>query len=193
MTPRLPKPIIGAVNGPALAGGFEIVLSCDLVVAADTSRFGIPEVSARPPGRGRRSDPAAQAGAARDRARARDDGRPDRRRPRARARARQPRRARDQVVAEACALAERIGENSPIGRAASRQLVREAAELSEADGWKRTNELAGRRLRERRRGGGRDRLRREAQAGLEEQVGPPGPDPLCGRVAADSDRGSDHS
>ena len=32
------------MNGPALAGGFEIVLSCDLVVAADTSRFGIPEV-----------------------------------------------------------------------------------------------------------------------------------------------------
>src|SRR5213076_3610679 len=38
-----PKPLIAAVNGPALAGGFEIVLSCDLVVAADSSRFGIPE------------------------------------------------------------------------------------------------------------------------------------------------------
>src|ERR1700728_2932648 len=38
-----PKPIIAAVNGSALAGGFEIMLSCDLVVAADHANFGIPE------------------------------------------------------------------------------------------------------------------------------------------------------
>ena len=38
------KPIIAAVNGPALAGGTEIVLSCDLVVAAKSATFGIPEV-----------------------------------------------------------------------------------------------------------------------------------------------------
>jgi enoyl-CoA hydratase len=38
------KPIIVAVEGPALAGGLEIVLSCDLVVASRESRFGIPEV-----------------------------------------------------------------------------------------------------------------------------------------------------
>ncbi|MCX7620407.1 MAG: crotonase/enoyl-CoA hydratase family protein [Acidimicrobiales bacterium] len=38
------KPIIAAVEGPALAGGTEIVLSCDLVVASRASRFGIPEV-----------------------------------------------------------------------------------------------------------------------------------------------------
>src|SRR5262245_56884071 len=41
---NFPKPIIAAVNGPALAGGCEIVLSCDLVVASETARFGIPEV-----------------------------------------------------------------------------------------------------------------------------------------------------
>src|SRR3954454_13441682 len=40
---NFPKPLIAAVQGPALAGGFEIVLSCDLVVAADNARFGIPE------------------------------------------------------------------------------------------------------------------------------------------------------
>ena len=79
-TRDFPKPLIAAVNGPALAGGFEIVLSCDLVVAADTARFGIPEVQARPHGRGGRAHPAAEARAARDRARARDDRRPDRRR-----------------------------------------------------------------------------------------------------------------
>jgi enoyl-CoA hydratase len=38
------KPIIAAVDGPALAGGTEIVLSCDLVVASTEARFGIPEV-----------------------------------------------------------------------------------------------------------------------------------------------------
>lgn len=38
------KPIIAAVDGPALAGGCEIVLSCDLVVASSAARFGIPEV-----------------------------------------------------------------------------------------------------------------------------------------------------
>ena len=38
------KPIIAAVEGPALAGGFEIVLSCDLVVAGPDAQFGIPEV-----------------------------------------------------------------------------------------------------------------------------------------------------
>lgn len=38
------KPLIAAVNGHALAGGFEVVLMCDLVVSVDTARFGIPEV-----------------------------------------------------------------------------------------------------------------------------------------------------
>ncbi len=38
------KPLIAAVEGWALAGGCEIVLSCDLVVAAESAKFGIPEV-----------------------------------------------------------------------------------------------------------------------------------------------------
>ncbi len=38
------KPVVAAVDGPALAGGTEIVLACDLVVASTAAQFGIPEV-----------------------------------------------------------------------------------------------------------------------------------------------------
>jgi len=38
------KPLIAAVEGYALAGGFEMVLACDLVVAGRGARFGLPEV-----------------------------------------------------------------------------------------------------------------------------------------------------
>ena len=38
------KPLIAAVEGYALAGGFESVLACDLVVAARNAQFGLPEV-----------------------------------------------------------------------------------------------------------------------------------------------------
>jgi enoyl-CoA hydratase len=137
-----PKPIIAAVNGPALAGGFEIVLSCDLVVAADTARFGIPEV--------KRGLMAAAGGLIRlpkrvplaialelamtgdpiDAPRALALGLVNRVVPAA------------AVLDEACALADGIGENSPIAVRLSRQLVREAAEMPEAEGWSRTNELA---------------------------------------------------
>jgi enoyl-CoA hydratase len=41
---RRSKPLIAAVNGPALAGGTEIVLACDLVVAEVSASLGIPEV-----------------------------------------------------------------------------------------------------------------------------------------------------
>jgi enoyl-CoA hydratase len=141
VTRDFPKPLIAAVNGPALAGGFEIVLSCDLVVAAEGARFGIPEV--------KRGLMAAAGGLIRlpkriplaialelamtgdpiDAPRALQLGLVNRVVP------------AGQVIDEAIALAERIGENSPIAVRNSRRLVREAAEMSEADGWRRTIEL----------------------------------------------------
>jgi enoyl-CoA hydratase len=41
---RRSKPLIAAVDGPALGGGFEVVLACDMVVAGPTAEFGLPEV-----------------------------------------------------------------------------------------------------------------------------------------------------
>jgi enoyl-CoA hydratase len=142
VTRDFPKPIIAAVNGPALAGGCEIVLACDLVVAADSARFGIPEVQ--------RGLMAAAGGLIRlpkrvplavalelamtgdpiDAGRAFELGLVNRVVDRA------------DVVSSALALAERIAQNSPIAVRMSRRLVREAAELDEAAGWERTNELS---------------------------------------------------
>jgi enoyl-CoA hydratase/carnithine racemase len=43
---RFPKPVVAAVNGPAIAGGFVLALHCDLRIAAASARFGFPELPA---------------------------------------------------------------------------------------------------------------------------------------------------
>ncbi len=142
VTRDFPKPLIAAVNGPALAGGFEIVLACDIVVAAETAKFGIPEAKRglmavaggliRLP---KRVSVAialelAMTGDPIDARRAYDLGLVNRVVPAA------------DVIDEALAIAERIAENSPIAVRMSRQIVREAVDLDEAAAWKRSNELS---------------------------------------------------
>ena len=127
------KPVIAAVNGPAVAGGFEIVLACDLVVAAPTSRFGLPEVqrglAAGAGGLVRlpRRIPQAVAiemivtGDPIDAARAFDLGLVN--------------RIADDPVAEACTLAARIDANAPRAVRSSLRLARATTELREDDAW----------------------------------------------------------
>ena len=40
---RFPLPLVASVNGPALAGGFDLAVMCDIRIAADTARFAHPE------------------------------------------------------------------------------------------------------------------------------------------------------
>ena len=56
------KPLIAAIEGFALAGGLEMALSCDLLVAADNVKFGIPEAGVGLFAGGGAADPPAQPG-----------------------------------------------------------------------------------------------------------------------------------
>jgi enoyl-CoA hydratase/carnithine racemase len=127
------KPWIAAVNGPALAGGCEIVLACDLVVAVPGARFGLPEV--------KRGLVAAAGGLYRlpralSPAVAREmilTGEPI-----SAERAHQlgmvnQLAAADQLLAAAQALAARITVNAPVAVRASLAVARQALDLSEAE------------------------------------------------------------
>jgi enoyl-CoA hydratase/carnithine racemase len=135
----VPVPVIAAVNGPALAGGFELVLACDLVVAAEHAVFGIPEVKrgllaaggglVRLPKR----LPLATAmelaltGDSITAERAYELGLVNRVVP------------ADRVLDEALALAGRITENAPMSVRYSRDLIIQSAEVSEAEAWDLTD------------------------------------------------------
>ncbi len=129
------KPLIGALEGFALAGGLELALTCDLLVAAKGVKLGIPEVGVglfagggglqRLPSRvgyGRAmemaltgdpilSDEAAGLGLVSRLV------------------------ERGEAVATALTLAERIAKNAPLAVSASKRLIKAAVDMSEADYW----------------------------------------------------------
>jgi enoyl-CoA hydratase len=129
------KPLIGAIEGFALAGGLELALSCDLLVAAKGAKLGIPEVGVglfaagggllRLPSRmgyGRAMEMAvtgdpitaeegAEAGLI---TRLAEPG---------------------EAVADAMALAERVARNAPLAVAASKQLIRATQGATEDEFW----------------------------------------------------------
>jgi enoyl-CoA hydratase len=129
------KPLIAAANGSALAGGFEMMISCDMVVAAAHAKFGIPEAS--------RGLVAGAGGLIRL--------------PKLipiavayeMALTAQPIDAQrayelglvnlvvhgDEVVNAAVELAERIAKNAPLAVRTSKAVMRRARELNEDDAW----------------------------------------------------------
>ena len=130
-----PKPLIAACNGSALAGGCEIMLSCDLVVAADHAKFGIPEVARglvagaggliRLPRRIPRAVALelALTGEPIDAQRALQIGLVNRVVP------------GDRLMDEALALAGRIARNAPLAVRLSKQVMVQSAELTEDEAW----------------------------------------------------------
>jgi enoyl-CoA hydratase len=134
------KPLIAAANGSALAGGFEMMISCDMVVAADHAKFGIPEATrGLVAGAGglirlpRRvpltlAYELALTGDPIDAQRAYELGLVNRVVP------------GDQVVDAAIALAERIAKNAPLAVRTSKDVMRRSVELSEADAWTANDE-----------------------------------------------------
>jgi enoyl-CoA hydratase len=137
------KPVIAAVDGPALAGGTEIVLAADLVVASTTATFGIPEV--------KRSLVAGAGGLFRlgrkipmniameltltgdpiDATRAHGFGLVNR--------LVEP----GQALEEAVALAEQICANAPVAVRESRKIVLEATHAPDDVGWRMSLEGMG--------------------------------------------------
>jgi enoyl-CoA hydratase len=140
---EFPKPLIAAVQGPALAGGFEIVLACDLVVAADTATFGLPEAKRgllaaaggliRLPKRIPRpvALEIAMTGEPIDAERAYTLGLVNRVVP------------ADRVVDAAVEMAEAVAANAPLSVRLSKRVVIGAEDPPEAEGWRLTIEAVG--------------------------------------------------
>lgn len=144
MTMRRPgKPMIAAIEGFALAGGLEIALACDLIVAARDARLGIPEVKRGLVAAGgglRRLPERLPAGVAMELALT---GEPlDVERAHALGlvnRVTDPGRA----LEGALELAGTIAANGPLAVAATQRILREQGEWTEQEFWARQGEIAG--------------------------------------------------
>jgi enoyl-CoA hydratase len=137
------KPLIAAVEGPALAGGFEIAVACDMVVAGRGATFGVPEVrrglvaiagglrqlSRRVP-RGIAKE-LALTGKAVDAARAAELGLVN--------------RVVDDggALAAALELAAEVAANAPLALRATKQILDEQDAWDGDDFWARQGEIAG--------------------------------------------------
>ena len=132
---NFPKPLIAAANGSALAGGFEMMISCDMVVAAEHAVFGIPEASrGLVAGAGGliRLPKRVPISVAYEMALTAD--------PISAARAYELGLVNhvvhgDVVLDVAIALAERIAKNAPLAVRTSKDVMRRARELDEVDAW----------------------------------------------------------
>ncbi len=133
------KPLIGALEGFALAGGLELALTCDLLVAAKGVKMGIPEVNVG----------LFAAGGGLQRLPSRVGY----------ARAMEMAITADPIMSEeahevglvsrlveqgeaveaALALAERVSKNAPLAVSASKQLIKAAVDLSVDDFWEKQN------------------------------------------------------
>ncbi|MFI0961319.1 crotonase/enoyl-CoA hydratase family protein [Streptomyces sp. NPDC021080] len=135
------KPLIAAVEGWALAGGFEILLACDMVVASETAKFGVPETKrALVAGAGAAmllpqrvplpialellltGDPITAR-------RAYELGLANRLAPEGGA------------LDEAFKLAAAVAANGPLAVAASKQIARSSSDWTAAEGWQRQAEI----------------------------------------------------
>lgn len=135
------KPMVAAVNGAAVAGGLELMLACDLAVAAEHARFGLPEVSrGLIPGAGGTLLPLriprvlaaelALTGRQVDAGRAYEMGLLNAVVP------------GEEVLAAGLDLAYAIAGNSPTSVSATRRLVAESTELPHSEAWRRIREAA---------------------------------------------------
>ena len=182
------KPVIAAVEGYALAGGFELVLACDLVVASEEAKFGLPEV--------RRGLVAGAGGLLRLPSRipyhvAMEIALTGEHFPAAGWRrsgwsiswSRRGRRC-----AAAKELAARVALGAPLALAASKRVIVESADWPASEAFARQAEIIRPIFGSKDAMEGAIGVRREAAAGLARRVAPP--DLRAGRVTPEASRGN---